>query len=74
MSRKPADATCREEESFFLKWGSLLVLSLALAIILIDATLLNVSLKAIIGDLNTDIQKIQWVITAYSLTLARSPS
>lgn len=70
MPRKAADPTCREDESFLRKWGSLLVLSLALAIILIDATLLNVSLKAIIGDLNTDIQKIQWVITAYSLTLA----
>ena len=61
---------CREDETFFQKWGSLGVLSLALAIILIDATLLNVSLKAIIEDLNTDIQSIQWVITAYSLTLA----
>lgn len=68
-SNRPAPV-CREDETFFQKWGSLLVLSLALAIILIDVTLLNVSLKAIIGDLKTDIQKIQWVITAYSLTLA----
>lgn len=49
---------------------TVLVLSLALAIIIIDTTLLNVSLSAIIKDLNTDIQSIQWVITAYSLTLA----
>lgn len=46
------------------------VLSLALAIIVLDTTLLNVSLETIIHDLNTDIQSIQWVITAYSLTLA----
>lgn len=52
------------------KWGMLVVLSLALAIIIIDTTLLNVSLAAIIKDFNTDIQSIQWVITAYSLTLA----
>ncbi len=52
------------------KWSGLLVLSLALAIIIIDTTLLNVSLATIIRDLHTDIQKIQWVITAYSLTLA----
>jgi MFS family permease len=70
MARQRVPASCTEDESFFHKWGSLLVLSLALAIILIDATLLNVSLKAIIGDLHTDIQKVQWVITAYSLTLA----
>ncbi len=52
------------------KWGSLLVLSLGLAIIIIDTTLLNVSLSTIIRELKTDIQSIQWVITAYSLMLA----
>lgn len=52
------------------KWGSLVVLSLALAIIVIDTTLLNVSLGTIIKELNTDIQSLQWVITAYALTLA----
>lgn len=52
------------------KWGGLVVLSLALAIIVIDTTLLNVSLKTIINDLNTDIESMQWVITAYSLVLA----
>lgn len=52
------------------KWGSLLVLSLALAIIVVDTTILNVSLGAIIRDLKTDIQSIQWVITIYALMLA----
>lgn len=52
------------------KWVPLFVLALSLAIILIDATLLNVSLATIIQDLDTTIQKIQWVITAYSLTIA----
>ncbi len=54
----------------FRKWAPLLVLSFALLIIILDTTILNVSLRAIIGDLNTDIQSIQWVITAYSLVLA----
>ena len=70
MAWKRSAPTCREDETLFQKWGSLLVLSLALAIILIDVTLLNVSLRAIIADLDTTIQSIQWVITAYSLTLA----
>ncbi len=52
------------------KWGLLVVLSLALAIIIIDTTILNVSLATIIREFQTDIQSIQWVITAYSLTLA----
>jgi EmrB/QacA subfamily drug resistance transporter len=48
----------------------MLVLSLALMIIVLDTTILNVSLKTIVTDLHTDIEGIQWVITAYSLTLA----
>ncbi len=56
--------------SFLRKWGPVFVLSLGLAIIIIDTTLLNVSLGNIIRDLKTDIQSLQWVITAYSLTLA----
>jgi EmrB/QacA subfamily drug resistance transporter len=52
------------------KWSILGVLSLALLIIILDTTLLNVSLTSIIKDLNTDLQGIQWVITGYSLTLA----
>ncbi len=52
------------------KWGMLVVLSLALAVIILDTTILNVALSSIIKDLGTDIQSIQWVITAYSLTLA----
>ena len=64
---EPASAPVVSERR---KWGSLIVLSLALAIIIIDTTLLNVSLSTIIKDLHTDLQKIQWVITAYSLMLA----
>lgn len=59
-----------EAVGFIRKWGGLMVLSLALAIIIIDTTLLNVSLGVIIRELNTNIQSLQWVITAYALTLA----
>lgn len=56
--------------SNFKKFSIIFILSLALTIIVLDTTLLNVSLGSIIRDLHTDIQSIQWVITAYSLTLA----
>src|SRR5437588_81175 len=59
-----------EHESFLRKWGQLLVLSLALAIVIIDTTLLNVSLATLIRELHTTLQNLQWVISAYSLTLA----
>ena len=58
------------KKPFWRKWAPVFVLALALAIIIIDTTLLNVSLSYVIRDLKTDIQSIQWVITAYSLTLA----
>lgn len=74
QSQQPISSTSSEtpiqNKSFFRKWGSLIVLSLALSIIVIDTTLLNVSLRSIIEDLKTDLQSMQWVITTYSLMLA----
>lgn len=52
------------------KWLPLIVLSSALMIIIIDTTVLNVSIRNMINDLGTNVQGIQWVISAYSLTLA----
>src|SRR6202050_4188260 len=52
------------------KWMPLVVLSFALTIIILDTTILSVSLRTIINDLHTNIQAMQWVITAYSLMLA----
>lgn len=59
-----------DRSSFFLKWTPLIILSLALMIIVIDTTVLNVSIRAMLFDLNTTVQNLQWVISAYSLTLA----
>jgi EmrB/QacA subfamily drug resistance transporter len=52
------------------KWGSLVVMSLALAIIIIDTTLLNVSLGTLVTELHTTIKNLEWVITIYALLLA----
>lgn len=71
MTKKPTPKkSTTPKESFWHKWGKLAVLSLAVAIIVIDTTLLNVSLRNIIVDLNTNFTQIQWVITIYSLVLA----
>jgi EmrB/QacA subfamily drug resistance transporter len=59
-----------EIQAHMRKWLPLLVLSLALAIIIIDTTLLNVSLATLVRELHTTLQSLQWVISAYSLTLA----
>lgn len=75
MSKKYADSSqipenAAEYKKGFAKWLPIIILSLALMIIVIDTTVLNVSLKTIIDDLDTNLQGIQWVITAYALTLA----
>jgi len=69
-SSQPSTEGSSSEPTGLRKWGSLLVLSLALAIIIIDTTLLNVSLETLIRELHTTLQSLQWVISAYSLTLA----
>lgn len=56
--------------NFLKKWAPLFVMGLAVVIIVLDTTLLNVSLGTIVRELNTNIQSLQWVIAAYSLTLA----
>src|SRR5438445_1622579 len=65
-----ARAVEQPRESSLRKWGNLMVLSLALAIIIIDSTLLNVSLSTLVRELHTTLQSLQWVISAYSLMLA----
>lgn len=59
-----------KERRGLVKWLPLIVLSVAVMIIIIDTTVLNVSIRNMIGDLNTNVQNIQWVISAYALTLA----
>ncbi len=73
LTRKPSTRTIKaiqKPEPGWRKWGKLLVIALSLAIILIDTTLLNVSLRNIITDLNSNFTDIQWVITIYTLVLA----
>ena len=59
-----------QKKTGFRKWLPLAVVVLALFIIVIDTTIINVSMKAIIEDLNTNLKAVQWVITGYSLMLA----
>ncbi len=67
---EPIAAEAPESPGFFRKWVPLLVMSLALVIMLLDTTILNVTMGTIIVDLDTTLQKFQWVVTAYSLMMA----
>jgi EmrB/QacA subfamily drug resistance transporter len=52
------------------RWITLLVVSAATAMLLLDVTVVNVALPAIRTDLNASFGEMQWVIDAYALTLA----
>ncbi len=58
------------EKTGIRKWLPLMVMALALFIVILDTTIINVSIKAIIGDLHSNLKAVQWVITGYSLMLA----
>lgn len=52
------------------RWIALIVLSLGLAIVIIDNTVINVAIPYIIRDLHTDLPPLQWVISGYALIIA----
>ena len=52
------------------KWGALVTLSLAMFIIVIDTTIMNVSISALIVDLNTTVSGVQSAISIYALVMA----
>jgi EmrB/QacA subfamily drug resistance transporter len=52
------------------RWITLLVVSAATAMLLLDVTVVNVALPAIGADLGASFAELQWVIDAYALALA----
>ena len=52
------------------KWWTLIAVCVATFMLLIDITVVNVALPYIERDLNSSFEDLQWVIDAYSLTLA----
>lgn len=52
------------------RWIGLIFLSLALAIVIIDNSVLNPAIPTILRDLNTSLDAIQWVISGYALIIA----
>ena len=52
------------------RWITLLVVSAATAMLLLDVTVVNVALPVIGADLDASFAELQWVIDAYALALA----
>lgn len=54
------------------KWRVLIVVCVAVFMLLLDITVVNVALPEIDKELNTSFTDLQWVVDAYALTLAAS--
>src|SRR3954468_21243813 len=52
------------------KWWTLLVVCLAIFMLLLDVTIVNVALPSIQDDLGSSFEDLQWVVDAYALALA----
>src|SRR3954451_6144257 len=52
------------------KWRALLVVCVAIFMLLLDITVVNVALPDIRKELNASFTDLQWVVEAYALTLA----
>ncbi|HEX3392068.1 MAG TPA: MFS transporter [Solirubrobacteraceae bacterium] len=52
------------------KWWTLIAVSVAIFMLLLDITVVNVALPSIQHALQSNFQDLQWVVDAYSLTLA----
>jgi EmrB/QacA subfamily drug resistance transporter len=52
------------------KWWTLIAVCVAIFMLLLDITVVNVALPSIQSSLHASFQDLQWVVDAYSLTLA----
>ncbi|WP_281268988.1 MFS transporter [Corynebacterium senegalense] len=52
------------------RWAALAVLAVGLALIVLDGTIVGVSMPTIINELNLDIAGAQWVTSSYSVIFA----
>src|SRR3954447_24760350 len=52
------------------RWVTLGIIIMSLVIVVLDSTVLNVSIPTILRELHTELPTLQWVLTGYSLTFA----
>ena len=69
----PGMTTCtgsHEEAVLERKWWTLIACRMAIFMLLLDITVVNVALPDIQRSLHSSFSDLQWVVDAYSLTLA----
>src|ERR1700690_3428623 len=71
MPRLHAQRDVEEKEAVVeRKWWTLIAVSVAIFMLLLDITVVNVALPDIQRSLHSSFSDLQWVVNAYSLTLA----
>ena len=70
MSQSPAATATAPEGATRRQWLTLLVLSLGLAIVIIDGTIVNVAIPSIQKEFNASFKSLEWVNSIYSLVFA----
>ena len=53
-----------------LRWVGLVFISIAVSLIIVDSTIVNVAIPAIVDDLGITSTEVQWVQEAYTLVFA----
>ena len=64
------DTTAAPQRSGLAFWAPLIAASLALFIVVVDSTMMNVAVPTIVKDLKTNVSAVQGVISFYSLIMA----
>ncbi len=59
-----------EERSGLAFWAPLIAAALALFIVVVDSTMMNVAVPTIVKDLQTNVSTVQGIISLYSLVMA----
>src|SRR6476469_1998666 len=52
------------------RWAGLVFISIAVALIIVDSTIVNVAIPSIVDDLGITYTQVQWVQEAYTLVFA----
>ncbi|MDQ1129220.1 DHA2 family efflux MFS transporter permease subunit [Microbacterium sp. SORGH_AS_0888] len=52
------------------RWAALVFISIAVSLIIVDSTIVNVAVPSIVGDLGLTSTQVQWVQEAYTLVFA----
>ena len=60
----------KEEKSGLAFWSPMIAAALALFIVVVDSTMMNVAVPTIVKDLQTNVTTVQGIISLYSLVMA----